>query len=78
MSPFARSRKALEASDLPIELATAIADLSEAAAKFRDAFDYDPGQSDLDDSQPITIFVTLGDWRRLNRLLPAAGKEHQK
>ena len=44
--------------------------LAEAAAKFRDAFDYDPGQWDLDDQQPISIHVTLGDWRRLNMLLP--------
>ena len=50
--------------------------LTDAAAKFRDSFDYDPGQYDLDDEQPITIFVTLGDWRRLNMLLPQS-KEHQ-
>ena len=45
--------------------------LTDAAAKFRDAFTYDPGHSDLDDEQPITITVTLGDWRRLNMLLPS-------
>ena len=51
--------------------------LAEAAAKFRDAFDYDPGQWDLDNEQPITITVTLGDWRRLNMLLPQP-REDQK
>lgn len=43
--------------------------LVEAAAKIRDAFEYDPGHSDLDDEQPITIHVTLGDWRKLNLAL---------
>lgn len=38
-----------------------------AAAKvFRDAFHYNPGHSDLDNEQPITITVTLGDWRKLD------------
>ena len=41
-------------------------DIAKAAQPFRDAFDYDPGHSDLDDEQPITITVTLGDWRRLD------------
>lgn len=48
--------------DRSIEIAT-------AAAKFRDAFTYDPGHSDLDDEQPIHVTVTLGDWRKLNFLL---------
>ena len=39
-------------------------DIAKAAQPFRDAFDYDPGHSDLDDEQPINITVTLGDWRR--------------
>lgn len=30
----------------------------------------DGRHSDLDNEQPITITVTLGDWRRLNRCLP--------
>lgn len=50
--------------------------LADAASRFRDAFTYDPGHSDLDDEQPITITVTLGDWRRLNQALaiqPEAG-----
>lgn len=38
----------------------------DAARRFRDAFTYDPGHSDLDDEQPISISVTLGDWRKLD------------
>lgn len=45
--------------------------LYEAAKKFRDAFTYNPGHSDLDNEQPITITVTLGDWRKLNYALSA-------
>ena len=41
-------------------------EIAKAAQPFRDAFDYDPGHSDLDDEQPINITVTLGDWRRLD------------
>jgi hypothetical protein len=44
-------------------------DLAKAAAVFRDAFTYDPGHSDLDNEQPITIRVTLGDWRKLDYAL---------
>lgn len=40
--------------------------LYHAAKKIRDAFDYNPGHSDLDNEQPIFIHTTLGDWRRLN------------
>ena len=43
--------------------------LIDAAKAIRDAFHYDPGHSDLDDEQPITIHVTLGQWRRLNLAL---------
>jgi hypothetical protein len=43
-----------------------------AAKKIRDAFDYDPGHSDLDNEQPIHISVTLGDWRALNWALMTA------
>jgi hypothetical protein len=46
-------------------------DLAKAAAVFRDAFTYDPGHSDLDNEQPITIRVTLGDWRKLDYALNA-------
>lgn len=49
-------------------------ELATFAAVFRDAFSYDPGHSDLDNEQPITIGLTLGDWRKLdfalNALLP--------
>jgi hypothetical protein len=31
-------------------------------------YDYDPGSSDLDDEQPINIFITLGEYRRARRL----------
>jgi hypothetical protein len=31
-------------------------------------FNADPGHSDLDDSQPITIRLTLGDYRRALRI----------
>lgn len=47
--------------------------LKQAAEKIRDAFTYDPGHSDLDNEQPITIHVTLGDWRKLNMALASQG-----
>lgn len=50
-----------------------LADLATAAKKFRDAFNYNPGHSDLDREQPITVTVTLGDWRRLNLALSVLG-----
>ena len=34
-----------------------------------DGFDYNPGQSDLDNEQPIHVRMTLGDYRRAKRLL---------
>ena len=40
--------------------------LRNIAARFRNAFTYDPGHSDLDNEQPIHITVTLGDCRALN------------
>lgn len=43
--------------------------IADAARRFRDAFTYDPGHSDLDDEQPISISVTLGDWRKLDLAL---------
>ena len=30
-------------------------------------YDYSPGDSDLDDEQPIHVRMTLGDWRRASR-----------
>ena len=47
-------------------------DLAYAARRIRDAFTYNPGHSDLDNEQPITITVTLGDWRKLNYVLNMA------
>jgi hypothetical protein len=34
------------------------------AQAVKDGFDYDPGDSDLDDEQPIYVNMTLGDYRR--------------
>ena len=50
--------------------------LADVARKFRDAFKYNPGHSDLDREQPITITVTLGDWRDLNYLLHEHEQTH--
>src|SRR3990167_5770697 len=51
--------------------------LHAAAKVFRDAFKYDPGHSDLDNEQPITVFVTLGDWRRLDYALRGPNDEFE-
>lgn len=40
--------------------------LLDAARKVRDAFNYNPGHSDLDAEQPIHITIPLGVWRDLN------------
>ena len=32
-------------------------------------YTYDPGDSDLDDEQPISVSITLGDYRKVTRLL---------
>jgi hypothetical protein len=34
-------------------------------------FEEDPGTSDLDDEQPISVSITLGDYRRIRRELYA-------
>ena len=34
----------------------------------RYGYEYDPGDSDLDDEQPISVSITLGDYRRASRL----------
>ncbi len=34
-----------------------------------DGYTYDPGDSDLDDEQPINVRITLGDYRRANHLM---------
>lgn len=33
-----------------------------------DGYDYNPGDSDLDNEQPITVQMTLGDYRRASRM----------
>lgn len=40
-----------------------------------DGFTYDPGHSDLDNEQPITVRMTLGDYRRASQLLTYAPKD---
>lgn len=49
--------------------------LHDAAKKIRDAFTYDPGHSDLDNEQPISIHCTLGDWRKLDFALNNAAPQ---
>lgn len=43
--------------------------LTEAALPFVRGFNHDPGQCDLDNEQPINVRVTLGDYRKLIRIL---------
>lgn len=45
--------------------------LKEVLRPFFDGFSYDPGHSDLDNEQPISVRVQLGDWRRARRHLTA-------
>ena len=44
----------------------------------RSGYTYDPGSSDLDDEQPIIVRVTLGDYRRANRLYYELGGKPEK
>ena len=37
--------------------------------RIAEAHTYDPGETDLDDEQPVTVHVTLGDVRMARRLL---------
>jgi hypothetical protein len=48
--------------------------LKEVLRPFFDGFSYDPGHSDLDNEQPISVRVQLGDWRRARRVLAALSK----
>ncbi len=41
-----------------------------------DGFTCDPGHSDLDDEQPISVRMTLGDYRRARRLLCELSKQN--
>ncbi len=52
-----------------------IVQLLKALKPFLDGFEYDPGQSDLDNEQPIHIRVTLGDWRRARFLVTATNDQ---
>jgi len=53
----------------------AVAALWKAANVFRQSFHYDPGHSDLDNEQPITITVMLGSWRDLDHALNNAAPQ---
>lgn len=55
-----------------------VSDLIKAATAIRDAFNYNPGHSDLYNEQPIHISVTLGEWRRLNLALITLEHERKK
>jgi hypothetical protein len=35
----------------------------------KSGYDYNPGSSDLDDEQPISVSMTLGDYRKIVRLI---------
>ena len=49
--------------------------LLNVAARIRNAFEYGPGESDLDNEQPIHISVTLREWRELNFALNRLRRE---
>ena len=40
----------------------------EAVGLILSGFTYDPGHSDLDDEQPITVRMTLGDYRKVRNM----------
>jgi hypothetical protein len=42
--------------------------LPDLIKKILAGYDYNPGSSDLDDEQPISVSMTLGDYRQLMRL----------
>jgi len=52
-------------------------ELLKVARVICDAFDYNPGHSDLDANQPIWIGVTLGDWRKLHFALATIKSESE-
>lgn len=43
-------------------------DVLPALLAVRRGYDYNPGDSDLDDEQPIWVRMTLGDYRRATRI----------
>lgn len=52
-------------------------DLIKVASKLRDAFEHNPGHSDLDNEQPIHISTTLGTWRELSYILGQIERAHR-
>lgn len=56
------------------QLAFLAADVLPLIRAVVEGFTYYPGHSDLDDEQPITVSITLGDYRRARRLLPELQK----
>lgn len=50
------------------QLGFLIRDVSPLVIAVTDGYSYDPGDSDLDDEQPIHFRMTLGDYRRASRL----------
>jgi hypothetical protein len=49
--------------------------LRELARLIAAASDYNPGESDLDDEQPVTCYITLGDVRRARSALAGKGEK---
>ena len=43
-------------------------DILPALLAITEGYDYTPGDSDLDDEQPIHVRMTLGDYRRARRV----------
>lgn len=52
-------------SEARTRLIAAAPELYQDALAIRDGFIYDPGHSDLDDEQPISVRMSLGDYRRV-------------
>ena len=50
------------------QLSYLISNVSPILIAVCDGYDYDPGDSDLDDEQPITVRMTLGEYRRARNL----------
>ena len=48
--------------------------LAQTMQPFINGFTYDPGTSDLDNEQPITVRCELGDWRKARALLAGIAK----
>lgn len=50
------------------QLGFLIRDVLPALLAVSQGYSYDPGDSDLDDEQPIWVRITLGDYRRVSKL----------